>query len=445
MGTNPSQATEPSVPPPGLITTAPTISPPPGTVGPGDVGNPANTPSLMAIPVQPPNTSGITGGSGPGIDASNLHKFYTFSVALRETYDDNVNTSSSNKVTALETSLSPSVLVSFPMENTQFSAGYTFDATYYSETGNTGNNLQYSHQFVANYAHQFSERFTVTAADNFIDSPEPNIYGTTGTPYRAGQNISNAFNGGFSAQWTPLFGTQTTYGNTIVRYLDNSSAAINEDSDENTASQTLSFTIVPNVDATCGGIFDTIDYDQNPRGYTSYTGFVGTTWEALPNLTFSGRVGGSYTETEQQLANGQTGQAGSASPYADLSLSWQLGARSSLSADYSYENTPSDYFGSSAQQSNRFSGNFNYQVTPQISTHLQVGYTYSDISGNDIYLTSSTPSYTETVYQADAGASYNFIKYFSLTLDITESGVSSQLAGQNYNREEVSVGVRGTY
>lgn len=441
LGTDPSESTEPNGPPPNLITTSPNLAPLPGTVGASDIGNPASTPSMMALPAQ----TSTTGSNGPIFDAGNIHKFYTFSVDLRETYDDNVNTTSgASKQSSLETSLSPSVLVSFPMENTSLSAGYTFGATYYTQTGGTGDNLQYSHQFNAQFNHAFSGRFSINAGDSLVDSPEPNIYGTTGTPYRDGQNISNSFSSGFSAQWTPLIGTQTTYANTIVRYLNNPSVAASEDSMENTGSQSVSFTVVPNISVSCGGIFDTIDYDQNPRGYTSFSGFLGGNWQALPNVTTSLRCGGSYTET-QQLNGSQTSSTSSVSPYIDASGSWQIGERSSLSADYSHEITPSDYAGSNAQESDRVSGSFNYLVSPQLTTHFQVSYTSSNTSGSNIYLASSTSSYTQTVYEADAGASYNFIKYFSLTFDITESGVSTGLPDQDYNREQVSIGVRGTY
>ena len=413
-------------------------------LGPTDIGNTSSTPALLALPAVQSNGPTNSQVSAP-MDASNQHKFYTFSVGLRETYDDNVATSSSNKQSALETAISPSVVVNFPMENTQFSAAYNFNATYYTQTGGTGNNLQYTHQFNAALTHDFSERFSLNLSDNLIDSPEPNLYGTTGTPYRDGQNVSNAFAGGLSAQWTPLFGTSTTYANTIVRYLNNPSVAADQDSMENTASQTFSFTVVPTFSVNFGGIFDTIDYDQNPRGYTSLTSFIGGTWETLPNLSLSLRVGGSYTETDQLLADGSTASATQASPYVDLSGTWKIGERSTLSADYSHETTPSDDAGSNAQESDRVSANFNYQINPLVSTHFQLSYTYSDVSGADIFLTSSLNSYTETVYAADLGATYNFIKYFSVSLDISESGVSSELPGLDYNREELSVGVRGTY
>ena len=439
MGVDPAQATNPTLPPPNPALASPTLSPLPGTVGPSDVGNSSSTPSMMALPVQPANSS----SNGPGIDASDQHKFYTFSVDLRETYDDNVNTASSNPQSALETTISPSVLVNFPMENTQFSASYTFGATYYSNTGGTGSNVQYSNQFIAQLKHDFSERFSLNASDEVLDSTEPNLFGTTGTPYRNGQNISNAFSSGLSAQWTPLVGAQTTYANTIVRYSDGA-VATGQDSMENTASQSVSFSLVPKISVNFGGVFDTITYDDVSRGYTSYSVFVGSTWQALPNVTASLRGGGSYTETQQTAFNGQTSNVGSLSPYVDLSASWQIGERSSLSGDYSHEVTPSDQVGANGQESDRISANFNYAVSPLLSTHLQLVYTYSDISGGLIN-SSSLQSYDETDYAVDAGAAYNFVKYFSLNLDITESGVSSQLPDRNYSRSQLSVGVRGTY
>jgi hypothetical protein len=156
--------------------------------------------------------------------------------------------------------------------------------------------------------------------------------------------------------------------------------------------------------------------------------------------------GGSYTETQQQQASGQNSGISSISPYVNLSASWQIGQKSSITASYSHEITPSDYAGSNGQISDRISLNGGYQVSSQLFTHLQVSYSSNDTTGALTY-THNTPSYTETVYAIDAGASYNFVKYFSLTFDISESGVSSVagIPNSNYNRSQASFGIRGTY
>lgn len=440
----PSPSAE-ALPPPSNPST--TLSAPSGLAYPGATGNSAATPSTIALPAQSATSSTGTSspntGNGPGIDASNLHKFWTISVDLRETYDDNVNTTNTNPTTALETTISPSLLVDFPMENTEFSAAETFGGTYYTDTGGTGNNFQYSEEFVAQFKHDFSDRFSLSASDQFIDSTEPNLFGTSGVPYRDGRNITNAFTSGLSAQWTPVVGTQTTYANNLVRY-DDAALAQTQNYLENTATQVVSFSVLPKISFNCGGIFDESSFDQQNRGYTSYTGFVGPTWQVLPNVSISLRGGGSYTLSEQTQSDGQNSNVSQIAPYGDISGTWQIGKRSSLTADYSHEVTPSDFQGASGQESDRISANFKYAVTPQISTYLQATYTYSDVSGS-LLNTQQSPSYTETVYEVDAGAAYNFVKYFSLTLDITESGVSSEISDLSYTRDQVSFGVRGTY
>ncbi len=440
MGADPSQSTNPSPPPPNPALNSPG-SPFPGALGPTDIGTSGSTPAMMALPA----STGPGTGNEPVIDASNYRKFYTISAELRETYDTNVNTTAGNPQPSFESSISPSILVDFPRENSELSARYTFGLTQYSQSDQSGGgSIQLSHTFVAQLRHDFSERFSLNASEQFLDSTEPNLFGTTGTLYRDGENISNAFTTGLSAQWTPLFGTQTTYTNTIVRYTEQQFAE-DQDSMENTGSQSFSFSFLPKISLNFGGIADNITYDSVSRGYTSLTGFVGATWTALPSVTVSARGGGSYTETKQTLGVGQAStDATSIAPYADVSGSWQIGERSSLTGDYSHEVTPTDQTGANGQQADRVSANFTYSINSNLSAHLQGIYTYSVISSNLIN-SSTLSAYNESDYALDTGINYGFDKYFSVNFDITLSGVSSEIADRDYSRQEFSVGLRGTY
>jgi len=386
---------------------------------------------MLALPA----STGPASGSAPIIDASNYRKFYTITAELRETYDTNVNTTP-HAQSAYESSISPSLLVDFPRENWELSASYTFGLIEYLESKSAGgDNLEYYNQFLAQYRHDISERFSVNASDALNDSTEPNVFGSTGTPYRNGENISNSFTSGLSGQWTPIFGTQTTYANTLVRYL-NTLYSQTQDSDENTASKTFSFSVLPKISASVGGIIDNITYDHVPRGYTSYTGFLGSQWQILPSVTISARGGGTYTTLNDA---GDT-----LAPYADISGSWQIGERSSLTFDYSHEVTPTDQFYADGQESDRLSANFSYNITTRLTTHLQAIYSYNVVSGT--FITSSIiSSYNESDYGLDTGMSYNFDKFFSTNLDISVTGVSSQIADRDYARDQFSVGVRGTY
>ena len=423
----------------------------PSTIGPTDIGNPASMPAIRAFPAP----TGPASGTPPFIDASNYRKFYTISAELRETYDSNLNTTQ-NAQSSYDTSVSATIVGSYSQTSTSFSAGATAGLTQYMPSGGGGGNVSASTYFNAHLSHAFSDRFTLSAADGLGYSPEPNIFGNTGTPYRNGQSISNNFTTGLSSQWTPLFGTQTTYANTIVRYLnaDNGSfpqsqngsgniASQGQDSLENIASQSFNFAVLPEISLNFGGFVDDITYDNSPRGYTSMTGFVGTQWQALKNISVGVNGGASYTLTSQS-ASGEGSGPRSLSPYASVSFSWQIGERSSLSANYSHEITPTDQTGTNGQESDRFSANFRYAILPQLSSHLQATYTYSTVSGN-LISSNTLSSYSESVYGLDTGLSYEFHKYFSTSFDITVTGVSSQIAGRDYSRDQLSVGISGTY
>jgi len=411
-------------------------------MAPIDAGTTSGTPAMMALPVD----------SGSAA-ANSSRKWWTLSVSLREIYDDNVNTTSTNPQSSLETSISPSLLVDFPSVDGEFSARATVGVIYYeglngSQSGTNGggaynsNSYQFTDELVAQYSHAFSERFNLSAAEDLHYNTDPNILQSTGTNYQNGPYISNSLSGNLTAQWTPLVGTTTGYSNTIVAY-EKSAVADAQNSVENTGSQSVGFSVLPKINVNFGGIGDNVTYKASAdRGYTSYTGFAGITWSALPTLTFSGRGGGSYTETVQ---TGQTqGSSGSFSPYAAFSANWNLGSHSTLSFDYSHEITPTEQAQANGQSSDRASANFNYSITPSLSAHLEGIYTIADITPA-LIATSSIAAYTETSYALDTGITYHYNNFLDFDAGISTFGVSSGQPNSDYTRDQVSIGVRGTY
>lgn len=436
------------------VVEAPVASPPPASSGPPPASssntylapvNPAtvdqldmSTPAMMALPVNTPSL---------GKDASTTRKFYTITASLREIYDTNVNTSSSNTQSSSETELSPSVLVDFPTLAGDFSARYTFDITYYhyANSGNNGNGgnssssndatVQLTHEFVAQYSHAFSERFNLALAEQFRYYIQPSLYDNVGTAYQDGAYISNTIDGTLSSQWTPLVGTSTTYSNTVIKY-EESDVAIDQNSVENTASETVSFAVLPKISVSLGGIGDNITYQTADRGYTTYTGFVGGQWEALPTLSMTARGGGTYDETVDNQS--------SISPYGALSLNWSLGAHSQLSFNYAHEITPSDQVGANGQTSDRVSASFRYDISATLSSHLQTSLTSSNVP-SQLSNSAATNNYSEYQYYLDTGLTYHYNSFLDFDSGITLTGVSSDSSVNDYNRDEVYIGVRGTY
>jgi len=413
------------------------------------LGGQADLPIPAAVAL-PANASG---------DTSTSRKFYTLTASLREVYDDNVSTSSNNPKGSLETDLSPSVLVDFPSASGDFSARYTFGMTYYtvapnsSGNGSTGNNstgnnqgqLQLTHELVAQYSNAFSDRFVLQAAESFRYFTEPSILQSTGTNYQSGPYFTNILNGTFTAQWTPLFSSTSTFADTLVKYQD-AAVAVDQNSIENTGSTSLGYAFLPKITLSVGGILDNITYQSSDRGYTTYTAFVGSAWQALPSLSITGRGGLTYIQIGQ--VQGQSQSQDSTAPYAAVSVNWNLGARSALIGSYAHEVTPSDQTDSNGQIADRFNATFTYLITPRLNAHLDGVFTLSTFSSG-LSGSGLSSDYQERDYEVDTGLTFQYNSEFNFLAGITVSGVSSNgvsnFGNNNYHRDEVYIGVRGTY
>jgi hypothetical protein len=384
------------------------------------------------MPMPTPST-GSTAPSGVDNDASQNRKFYTISCALREIYDNNINTAQTGRQSSFETDISPSILFDFPRENTDLSFRETFDALYYSNRA--GNPMDFSNEVVGQIQHSFSERFSINAAEQFRYYTQPSLFENVGTLYYSGAYISNTFNGSFNAQWTPLISTVLSYSNTYIDYMSQATAA-GQNSVENIGSGTIGFAIYPKINLTFGGIVDDISYDQIDRGYTSLTATTGVNWQALPSLSVNASVGGSTTDT-----NLDTSQV---TPYGSLSISWQLGARSSFSFNYSHSIVPTDVTQSMGQVADRFGSLFRYDIIPDLTFHLQGTFTHG-VYTPALISPNTISGFSENDFAFDIGLSYHINSHFDVNIGDIYSGVSSGLGFRDYTRNQVYLGVRGTY
>jgi len=213
-----------------------------------------------------------------------------------------------------------------------------------------------------------------------------------------------------------------------------------QNSIENTGTQTINYSILPKVSTGVGATVDNITYDTANRGYTTYTGFGEGTWQVLPSLSVTGQGGGTYIVPLQ----GQD----SVAPYGALTISWTLGERSSLTFNYANSVTPSDEIGANGQISDRFNSTFRYDITTRLSSHLQGSFTHANTSNGLAGSGTANNSEEEDDYYLDTGLTYQYNTYLNLDGGITLSGVdsnNSNTTNNSYTRDEVYMGVRGTY
>ena len=410
-------------------------SPTPGVTAPTATGG-------AAVSVSPAGSSTTTnapaGSGGLSDELTDLKRFFTITADVREEYDDNVYSSNYPKVSSFKEEITPSILFSYPMDNGTLDARYTFGFTYINTKGSGNLNTEQDHDFVLRYNHSFSDRFNIDLRDDAGYHVDPSLLNSIGAVNYVGGYYDNIFTGELTAQWTPLFGTITSYSNNFIEY-ENSAAGSVENSDENTVSQDFRFAFWPTVTYAAGLIYDNISYFDNPRGYSNYTANTGLDWQALPSLSLGFRVGGSLTDLDQG--------GSSTSPYASANVNWQLGERSRLIGSYEHTVTPTDVQYAEGEESDRFSANFLYNVTPDITTHLEGVYTHADYSSQFVNNAGAlgTSSFSENVAAFDTGVTYHYNQYLDFEAGYIFTIVDSQLQYRDYTRNQIYVGVRGTY
>ena len=393
----------------------------------------APTPAIPALTTPVVGSSSTTSQPATGVlpDTANATKFYTITASLREEYDDNIFTSRSNKTASAVTEFSPSILVDFPMSESLFEARYTFGFDYYA---NSSQPYEYTHEGLIRYTHQFSDRFSLDVRDQAGYYTQPDLLNAVGTVFRNGEYYENIATAQFSAQWTPLFGTLTDYSNTALLYNDQAISQF-QNYDENTISNDFRFAFFPKYNYVLGLILDHLDYFEDARGYTEYTVDTGIDWQALPNLSVSVRGGATMLQAQ--------GVPSSINPYASVSVDWHLGKRSELTFTYLHNVVPTDVFNAVGQDADRFSVRFSYDITARLSAYFDSTLTHSEYTSS--LLQDNVPGFSEDDLGLDLGLTYHINANFSIEGGYLLSDISSQEDVRDYTRNQVYIGVRGTY
>ena len=369
---------------------------------------PQPAPSVLA-----PATPIASDSNGPAVlDTSTRPKFYTISASLREAYDDNVYTTRYDRISSPVTEISPSLLINLPARDSTFSGRVTLGLDYYPDR--PGNKFDKTAEILLHYTHQFTDRFSLDLREQGGYYEQPDLIGGEGTPFFSGAYFLNTITGVFSAQWTPLFGTTTTYTNVALQYQDQGIGSY-QNSDENIAEQDFRFAIYPKLNLVAGLILDDLDYYSVNRGYDTYTLNGGVDWQALPTLSLSVRGGIELTYTDDSSSE--------VSPYIAITVNWNLGKRSVLNASYTHSVAPTDVFDALGEEADRFSLRFDYQLTSRISVHAAGTFTYADYTG--ALLEAGVSTFNEIDLGLDLGAEYAINSNFSIETGYSLSDVSS--------------------
>jgi hypothetical protein len=359
-------------------------------------------------------------------------KPFTVSLDLREEYDDNINTRSSNEEGSFKTIVRPSIIFNYPMDQTIFSARYSFGATYYQER--PGEDWDTSHEFTGRIAHTFSPRFDLDFRDRFSYSDQPELNQGSTVFRNQGNRYNNAASMELKYQWTERFSTVATGTTEYIHYEDEDVADIN-DYIRNSGAIDFRFLVFDPTTAVLNYTYTTTDYDEIERDFDSHYAVAGVDHYLLREWLLSVRGGAEFTTYEGSLFDDAVG------PYASVNTVWNYTEKSTLQAGYSHSRQLTDFASAANGLTHQFDLSVTHYFTPKLSvrngfTALLVEYTEDQSLVGD---------QDETILTNDFSIRYDFNEYFSTYIGYKHTTDDSDIIGREYYRNQWYIGFRGTY
>lgn len=410
--------------------------------------------------------------AAPDSDLNSMQssKIWSVSAALRGFYDDNYTTSpNGNKQGSGGFEVSPSLQLSIPLQQTEFTLKYTYGLYYYQERQNQGNDpVDQTHQVDFFVDHAFTERWDTTVHDTFAIGQEPTLLnpggGPTAQPYRiGGNNLANNATVALTTDWTRLFSTVLTYNNGYFDYENSGGNMFNPSQAgllnriEQSVGPDLRWKVARDTYALIGYQFQWVDFTGNEaiapnprtlgpyysdsRNNYSHIGYVGFQSMVLPNLNVSAKAGVQYTEY-----NNDPDSPAYTTPYVVSSASYTYMPGSYAQIGFVHEQNTTSIIAPSAngnitqnQQSSVVSASVNHKITAKLT---------GSIIGNVQFSRFNQGAYNnddETIYSAGVNLSYAFNQHFSTDVGYNFDDLQSNIPQNGYSRNRVYLGVTAAY
>jgi len=410
-------------------------------------------------------------------------KPFTATVALREGYDSNPLTqsyqSTTNVVSSTYTSVQPSLGYNYTGLQADLALRYDFTGTYFPSI-NQSYDIQYSQAFIGRHTYAFDPRTSLTISDNFVYSEQPiatlvtaglapvvntqgfiNNLGTIQADYRVTDRLA------MITRWNNSILNSdgaATYNNTggITSGSASASNYMN-----NGAFQQFRLDVTPETVATFTFDYQIYDYqsDQNYRDNQQVSLSLGADQTFTPTITFSGRAGiqlnDNYglSDSSSTISSGGLGSGEleiGAFPFTSISSTWNYDQKSFVSGGLSVAVQQSNLATSSDSEAYTINANWDHYFTDRLSVIQSV---FLNIAVFTPQLTQAQSIAVSGSYQGSGQQTtltyqckfaYEIFPYLSAELGWSYTNYGSYFDvnngnGGSYTRNQVYLGVRGTY
>lgn len=397
-------------------------------------------------------------------------KPFTASVALREGYDSNPLTQSYQSTQDIKsstyTSIQPSLGYNYLGMQADMALRYDFSGTYYPSI-NQQYDIQYAQTFTGRYTYAIDPRTSFTLGNNFVYTEQPLVaqFVQAGiSPTFNTSTINNLATVQADYRVTDRLSMITRWNNTLV-YLGGSSA--NNNYMNNGAFQQFRLDFTPETVGTFSFDYQLYDYDlDNTYRDNQQVAFsLGADHTFLPTLFFSGRAGlqlndnFGLADNDFIVGNGGLGsgeQEIGAFPFASITGTWNYEQSSFLSAGFSTQIQQSNQANASDSEAYTLNFNWDHYFTDKFSViqsfFINVATFTPQLTQEQA--TAARLSYqgsgTQTTVSYQCKFAYEFLPYLSAELGWSYTSYGSYFDlnngnGGSYTRNQVYIGVRGTY
>jgi hypothetical protein len=397
-------------------------------------------------------------------------KPFTASVALREGYDSNPLTQSYQSTQDIKsstyTSIQPSLGYNYLGMQADMALRYDFSGTYYPSI-NQQYDIQYAQTFTGRYTYAIDPRTSFTLGNNFVYTEQPLVaqFVQAGiSPTFNTSTINNLATVQADYRVTDRLSMITRWNNTLV-YLGGSSS--NNNYMNNGAFQQFRLDFTPETVGTFSFDYQLYDYDlDNTYRDNQQVAFsLGADHTFLPTLFFSGRAGlqlnDNFGLADNDFIVGSGGlgsgeQEIGAFPFAAITGTWNYEQSSFLSAGFSTQIQQSNQANASDSEAYTLNLNWDHYFTDKFSViqsfFINVATFTPQLTQEQA--TAAQLSYqgsgTQTTVSYQCKFAYEFLPYLSGELGWSYTSYGSYFDlnngnGGSYTRNQVYIGVRGTY
>ena len=357
----------------------------------------------------------------------------TITIDVGAGYDSNVNLSSKDKVDSAYLTGGVTGQYRGGDRRTNYSASLSYSGFYYLDPPTTTDDYMSAARLNLGFSHKFSPKTSISDTLYFAYEFEPNYQIGAGTSRRTQEYLYGYNDLSITHAWGRKFSTVTGYTISGIDYQEDASNG--ENYLTHVVHQEFRYALSKLTTAALDYRFAMANYDGGGFGdYTSHYILAGLDHN-FSRRAFGGfRAGAEFRDRDNGGAN--------ANPYVEANLSYHADKETTLNsyARYGYED--SDVGSYQDRTSYRIGVTAQRRLTDRLNTTVGLHYIHDEFGGATA---EGDTSYDEDVIAASIGFDFSLYKNISLSTSYSFSTSNSGNEFREYDRHNVSLGLRATF